>query len=112
MRKIKMDIKKEREEIPRSNESRYFRRILKKNNMDYDVVISFGDSDNPGPISLEQKINTKHLYDFFIGEYDVYGCKYTSGTGYARWVTKNCPSAEVHRCYDWAKLFKKYYCYE
>lgn len=109
---LKMDIKKERKEIPRSNESTYFRRILKKNNMDYDVVISFGDSDNPGWINLEQKINTKHLYDFFIGEYDVYGCKYTNGTGYARWVTDNCPSVEVHRCYDWAKLFKKHYCYE
>lgn len=103
---LKMDIEDERRSIPRSNESFCFRKILKEQNMDYDVVISFGDSDNPGVIRLDQKINTKHLYDFFIGKWDVYGTSYIEGTGYARWVTENKPNVQIHRCYDWARLFR------
>lgn len=103
---LKMDIDEERRSIPRSNESSVFKSILKTHNMDYDVVISFGDSDNPGPIKLDKKINTKHLYDFFIGECDIYGTNYINGTGYARWVTENKPSVQIHRCYDWARLFR------
>lgn len=103
---LKMDIDEERRSIPRSNESTCFRKILKTHNMDYDVVISFGDSDNPGTIKLDKKINTKHLYDFFIGKWDVYGSSYMNGTGYARWVTENKPNVQIHRCYDWARLFR------
>lgn len=104
---LKMDIDYERRSIPRSNESSFFRKILKTHDMNYDVVISFGDSDNPGDIKLDQRINTKHLYDFFIGKQDVYGTSYINGTGYARWVTANKPIVQVHRCYDWARLFRK-----
>lgn len=104
---MSLDIRKERHDIGRSNESSYFRRILKNNNMDYATVISFGDSDCPGPIELDYPIHTEQLYDFFIGYKDGYGTHYTEGTGYARWVTENCKNVKVIRNYEWAKLFRK-----
>lgn len=103
-----MDIKRVRRKIGRSNERTMFYKILQDHNMDYDVVISFGDSDNPGEINLPYPIHTKYLYDYFIGKWDVYGKKYTEGTGYARWVSENCPSVNIVRNYKWAHLFQGY----
>lgn len=103
----RMDIRKERHEIGRSNESEMFRKILDTHNMDYATVISFGDSDNPGPIVLNQPIHTEQLYDFFVGFSDTYGCNYKYGTGYARWVTTNSKNVKVVRNHEWAKLFKR-----
>ena len=102
----KLDIRKVREEIGRSNEADMFKEILNTRNMDYATVISFGDSDNPGDIRLEQPIHTEQLYDFFVGERDRYGSSYKCGTGYARWVTSNCKDVKVVCNYSWAKLFR------
>lgn len=100
-----MDIHAERERIPRSNESDMFRAILATHDMDYENVITFGDSDNPGPIELNQRINTKRWYSFFTMERDTYGSSYEHGAGYGRWVQENNPNVLVIHNTDWAKFF-------
>lgn len=101
-----IDIHKERREIPRGNESRMFRKILKERDMDYENVITFGDSDNPGEnIFLGQTINTKRWYSFFTMPYDTYGSHYTTGAGYGRWVLEANPNVQVIHNTEWAKFF-------
>ena len=98
-----------RANIPRANESKEFVRILTSNDMNYETVISFGDSDTPTICEQElQEISTgsvKKLYDFFVGERDRYGCSCKHGTGYARWVNKLNPHCKIDRRTDWAKMF-------
>jgi len=102
-----MDIHEERMRIPRSNESSMFREILATHDMDYDVVITFGDSDNPGPIDLGRRIKTQVWYSFFTMEVDVYGNSYHEGAGYGRWVKENNPDVTVVHNTDWARFFTK-----
>ncbi|WP_298049633.1 hypothetical protein [uncultured Bifidobacterium sp.] len=102
-----MDVEAERRRIPRGNESDMFNEILKTHHMDYDVVISFGDSDAPEVEKLDYPIHTKTLYDCFLGERDGYGSSYKTGTGYARWVTANCKDVEVVHNTDWARFFTR-----
>lgn len=104
----KLDLDAVRKEIYRSNESVMFRKILQEQNMDYDVVIAFGDSDNPGEINVRdigQKVNVRKFYSMFTGEYDRYGSSHIHGAGYGRWVMDTCPQAEVIHNYKWAKFF-------
>lgn len=102
-----MDIRRERARIPRSNESEMFRRILDTHDMDYENVITFGDSDNPGHIELNQRINTKRWYSFFTMKQDVYGNDFTIGAGYGRWVKHHNPHVQIIHNTDWARFFTK-----
>ena len=103
-----LDIDEVRREIPRGNESLMFREILDTHDMDYDNVIAFGDTDNPGTIKLNQKINTKRFYSFFVGgSYDTYGHWSKKGAGYGRWVLENNPSAVMISDTTWAKFFNR-----
>ena len=113
-----MDIHKERRRIPRSNEAKMFLEILDTHDMDYEVVIAFGDSDAPlrfrsySDLSTKEKKvdsakHVKKLYNFFIGEHDTYGSHYSSVAGYARWVLESSPNVEVIHNYKWAHLFHK-----
>lgn len=100
-----MDIHAERKRIPRSNERDMFKKILEDHDMNYDVVIAFGDSDYPGEIKLEQKIQTRKFFSFFVAENDRYGRSYTTLSGYGRWVKENNPDVEIIHNYKWAKVF-------
>lgn len=102
-----IDIHEERRRIPRANEMVMFLDILQSHNMDYENVIAFGDSDWPGTLLLNQKINTKRFYSFFVSSIDQYGISYKSGAGYGRWVIENNPNVEVIHNTDWAKFFTK-----
>ena len=113
-----MDIHKERKRIPRSNESEMFLEILDTHDMNYEVVIAFGDSDAPlrfrdysKLLTKEKKVDSakhvKKLYSFFIGERDTYGNHYSTVAGYARWVLESSPNVEVIHNYKWAHLFHK-----
>jgi len=100
-----MDIHEERARIPRSNESEMFREILASHDMDYENVITFGDSDRPGPIHLEQRIHTKRWFSFFTMEHDIYGNDSSQGCGYGQWVKQNNPDVEFIDNTDWARYF-------
>lgn len=102
-----MDIDAERKRIGRSNESSMFRTILQTHDMDYDTVITFGDSDNPGPIQLKQRITTQRWYSFFVGQWhDWYGRTGTKyGSGYGQWIEDNNPRVNIIRNNNWAKFF-------
>lgn len=102
-----MDIKEERARIPRNNESCMFHEILRSNDMNYENVITFGDSDNPGTIELEQSLDIKRWYSFFTMERDTYGAEAKTGAGYGRWVKENCPTVQVIHNTSWAKFFKR-----
>jgi hypothetical protein len=102
-----MDIHRERARIARSNESMMFREILRSHDMDYENVITFGDSDNPGEIRLEQKIHTKRWYSFYTMACDTYGHSYECGCGYGRWVSENNHAVLVIHNTDWARFFTK-----
>ena len=108
---IKSDPRDLRREIPRSNESEDFLRILSSISEQYDTVISFGDSDKPRMTYCwaEENISfkPKRLYDFFTGEHDRYGCPATYGTGYARWCSEVNPGIEIIRETKWAKMFNE-----
>lgn len=101
-----MDIHKVRSSISRSNESDMFNAIITKQDMNYENVICFGDSDNPSPVDLSIKPNIKRLYSYFVGERDRYGVSYETVTGYGRWVMKNCPEVEIHHNIEWSKCFR------
>lgn len=98
-----------RKAIPRANESYDFVRILTSRDMNYETIISFGDSDEPDIYSQQlQHVSSggvKRLYDFFVGYRDRYGCLYKHGTGYARWVSQLNPNCEIIRQTEWAKMF-------
>ena len=107
-----LDIRDIRRRFDYGNESAMFREILATHDMDYDVVITFGDSDNPGhfggnglPIELKQTIHTKKWYSFFCMEHDTYGNHWKHGCGYGRWVKENCPTVDVIHNTDWARFF-------
>lgn len=109
---MELDIRDIRRRFDYSNESVMFRRILKTHDMDYDVVITFGDSDNPDqfggddePIILDQKINTKKWYSFFCMKHDTYGNSWRHGCGYGRWVRDNNPHVDIVHYTDWARFF-------
>ena len=102
-----LDIHAERKRISRANESAMFREILDTHDMDYENVITFGDSDNPGCIELDQRINTKRWYSFYTMETDSYGESYHKGAGYGRWVEENQPTVQVIHNTDWARFFTK-----
>jgi hypothetical protein len=99
-----MDIHAERKRIPRNNESEMFREILKTHDMNYENVIVFGDSDNPGSIEVNAS-DVKKFYSFFVGKRDRYNRSYTSCAGYGRWIIDNNPNAQVIHNTNWAKLF-------
>ena len=100
-----MDIRYWRRRIDRSNESYMFAQILKTHDMDYDNVITFGDSDRPQIILLGQQLNIKRWYSFFTGERDTYGRCYKQGAGYGQWVRENCPNVQIIHNTTWAKFF-------
>lgn len=102
-----MDIREERWRISRANESQMFRNILKTHDMDYENVIAFGDSDNPGEIKLEQRISTKRFYSFFTMKTDTYGRSHKTMSGYGRWVAENNPRVQVIHNTQWAKFFNR-----
>jgi hypothetical protein len=104
---MQLDIREVRRIVGRSNESDMFRQILVTHDMDYDNVITFGDTDNPGGIKLQQRLNIRRWYSFFTMERDTYGHRYVSGCGYGRWVQENCPHVQIIHNTDWAKFFKK-----
>lgn len=99
-----LDINAERRRIPRSNEDYMFTKILKEEIIaDYDIVIVFGDADNPGDISLPYPIHTKKLYSFWSPRYRY--ADYRSIAGYGRWVKQNNPDVEVIHNTEWVKFF-------
>ena len=100
-----LNIHEERRRIPRSNESVMFRKILEEQDMDYTNVITFGDSDNPGCIKLNQQINTQNWYSFFISGHDTYGNSASFGTGYGRWVKEANPRVNFISNTSWARFF-------
>lgn len=113
-----MDIHAEHKKAGRSNEGRMFRKILAENDMNYEVVIAFGDSDHPGNWDLGYGSNTpvcepgtgldiKKLYSFFVNEYDRYGNSARHIAGYGRWVKEACPGVEVITNTSWTKLFNR-----
>lgn len=102
-----MDIRKERRKISRANESVMFDEILRTHDMDYENVITFGDTDHPWEITLSQKIHTKRWFSFFTMRNDTYGNYYLQGSGYGRWVKHNKPDVEIIHNTEWAKFFKK-----
>jgi len=108
-----LDIHDIRRRFDYNNESQMFRQILAEHDMDYDIVITFGDSDNPGsfggngrPVELGQKIHTRHWYSFFCMKHDTYGNHWEEGCGYGRWVKENNPHVNIVHNTDWAKFFK------
>jgi hypothetical protein len=103
----RMDIHRERARIPRANESTMFNEILMSRDMDYENVITFGDSDRPLPIVLDQSINTKRWYSFYCMEYDQYGRSAKEGCGYGRWVKKANPHVQFISNTEWAKFFTR-----
>lgn len=102
-----LDIHQVRHSFSRGNESKMFREILATHDMDYRNVITFGDSDTPGPIMLEQKITTECWYSFFCMRHDTYGNHFEHGAGYGRWVKENNPYVKVVSNTDWAKYFSQ-----
>lgn len=104
---MKLDIHEVRRIVGRSNESVMFNAILMSHDMDYQNVITFGDSDNPRPVELTQKINVERWYSFFTMSNDTYGISYRAGCGYGRWVKQNCPGVTITHNTEWAKFFKK-----
>lgn len=103
------DPKKERERVPRGNETEMFYDILRSHDMDYEVVITFGDSDHPKQSQCPDlgTLHTKKWYSFFIGKLDRYGNSYRDGCGYGRWVKAFAPDVEVVHNTDWARVFWK-----
>ena len=103
------DQRQERARIPRGNESDMFNQILAKHDMDYEVVITFGDSDSPWAAGCPDlgTLHTKKWYSFFIGERDTYGVHYTEGCGYGQWVKRFAPNVEIVHNTDWARVFRR-----
>jgi len=105
---MQLDIRQVRQDISRSNESSMFYAILLSHDMNYENVITFGDSDHPQKIELNQKLSVQRWYSFYVMGYDTYGNGPARGAGYGRWIHQNCPTAQrIDNC-DWAKFFKKY----
>lgn len=103
-----MDIHAERERIPRSNESPMFKKILQTHDMNYENIITFGDSDAPFMGNdMDLKINTKRWYSFFVKDRDGYGASHQHGVGYGRWIKQASPGVQVIHHTKWAKFFKK-----
>jgi hypothetical protein len=103
---MKLDIREVRRKIGRSNESTMFTRILETHDMNYENVITFGDSDNPGMVRLNQRLDVKRWYSFFCMTQDTYGYGHEHHCGYGRWIKYNCPTVEIIDNCDWAKFFK------
>jgi hypothetical protein len=104
---MNLDIREVRRIVGRSNESHMFHAILQSHDMDYENVITFGDSDHPEPIELSQKLNIKRWYSFFTMCGDTYGFSYKGGCGYGRWIEQNCPHVSITHNTEWAKFFQK-----
>lgn len=102
-----MDIKEQRRRIGRNNESEMFFKILRSIDLNYENVITFGDSDHPGSIDLRRRLEIKKWYSFFTMRYDTYGRPAELGAGYGRWVKENSPGVSVIHNTDWAKYFAK-----
>jgi hypothetical protein len=108
-----LDIREVRAKISFGNEAEMFYQILSTHDMDYDNVITFGDSDHPGEyggmdtIKLRQKLNIKRWYSFFCTKVDTYGNNSSQGVGYGRWIHDNCPTALRIDNNDWARYFKQ-----
>ena len=102
-----MDIHAERERIPRSNESFMFKEILLTHDMNYENIITFGDSDTPWLDDFKLKTNTKRWYSFFAMDRDRYGSSYKNGVGYGRWIKDASPGVQVIHNTKWARFFKK-----
>jgi hypothetical protein len=108
-----LDIREVRRKISFGNEAVMFYQILETHDMDYQNVITFGDSDHPGKYGgeeifiLKQKLAIERWYSFFCTPIDTYGCPSIKGAGYGRWVQQNCPTAIRIDNTDWAKYFKQ-----
>lgn len=110
-----MDIREVRQKIDRNNEAKMFYEILNSHDMDYENIITFGDSDHPAQfngrnrekgLDFDQKIHTARWYSFYCMEYDNYGNDSTFGCGYGRWIQKANPLVERIDNTTWAKFFK------
>ena len=113
-----LDIREVRDKISFANEAAMFYGILNSHDMNYQNVITFGDSDHPGnwydkngnkagDLVLKQTLDIRRWYSFFVSDCDTYGNDYTKGAGYGRWVHTNCPTAVRIDNTEWVKFFKK-----
>lgn len=109
---INLDKNEVRAMIPRSNESYMFNEILNTIDLDYDIVICFGDSDTPHiNEDVEERLKNapkiKKLMSYFIGNYDRYGGSHKAGAGYSRWIKDiNNPNVQIEHYTDWVEVFK------
>jgi hypothetical protein len=110
-----LDIREVRRKINANNEAMMFYAILNSHDMDYENIITFGDSDHPAgfcdrkdleSLVFTQKISTKRWYSFFCMRHDTYGNKSEKGCGYGRWVKEANPLVERIDNTEWAKFFK------
>jgi hypothetical protein len=108
-----LDIREVRRKISHSNEAVMFYEILETHDMNYQNVITFGDSDHPGRFGGEQifmlpkRPAIERWYSFFCTKVDTYGNNSSQGVGYGRWVMDNCPTAIRIDNTDWARYFKQ-----
>jgi hypothetical protein len=111
-----LDIDEVRRKINRNNEAEMFYEILGSHDMDYENIITFGDSDHPGQynhgrtvLDFTQKITTKRWYSFYCMAHDTYGNDHTYGCGYGRWIKEAQPLVDIIHNTEWAKFFNAHH---